>query len=1261
MMPWNRLLTLPLTVMLLTSTRVEAQPPVKATLANPKANFVMAVDVSHTMWHGSGVAGPVGSQRFHHIRGMAQPEGALELFKYDFNYGFFAYTAARTFKAGYWPGFVGGGDNAERHAQIVDDIGSHAMVWPNTAAGAAALTNPDVIGKYDTIRLRVANTYVYNNCVSAKGVNNCEEHTTRGGSPGFPSLTPNGIPLAEKNALQQVLDYYSDAANQPGAGMFLPPLQPDGAGGTYSSTPCEAGHALAPAPGYDPNVASAMCGTVPCFDGWHRPYIDQLVMNGTQLDRYDFYFELFHELGYWAWPRYWGAPTGADVDADFCQRLATPLANMKDRLNACLNPVKSDRYWSGAGFDCDPAQLSATICNNSGPNGGSPFFTGNTCVCFPNQAGCGGLSLPDDCTVNDGVTSLVAEMNATPANGENPVPGGVFAGSFLSRPYRQAEAMCYSERPQVGVSYQSSATQAEPQFRTQFRDQPGNVLTAGDKCRANVVAFFTDGHGGNGGGVAAHAPMNRWVYKSRNRDGTYYPENHVFHATGRGVGYDTTYVAAADQMSNTLSAGVRGNAHNLTNQKLTAAAFAGIFNRTQAGQYSSAPMVTDRFGTRIGVISYEVPGRYSDADFSRYLGRPGRLSWYELNDDGSLGALLWETDWKSRTDAWQGGALSGAYQSRFFWGGAGTVDGFTATDGSALNVAMDAQWSATHANVGNGWTRFRNIGAVAIDRNGDGVLDAADNPPAGSGGFVWGGMIGVENAKPVIVEAPIDPPGFGSSDFYNFATAANIGDRPRVVYVQANEFLHAIHAGDRIAGGGITTAITGSINLTQNREFSYNDSSALSGTELWRYRPGFLRETPRVDLASAMHYPLMNGSLVARDIKYRPADASPLTKYATVLAMTQGATGRGLAVLNISQPANAGVLTQAQFNPAGALKRVIFDNVLPAADVASTTADPQIVEWPGTGANANRVALVMTSGWASPADAPGAPKKILVYQLTNGAGNDLQSGSTNTLTQIALPLAGGATLPSGARCVDFGKDFACYALDSTGVLWRATVNVGTGAFTGTIVNMNGFAGGGGSVDTSRVYNSLPAFYFGSDNALNIVFGSGNPDTLRQTEAGDRIYRFRDASLSGGTAAYLTTQVCDAATSGSDSGIIDLPPGERLLTNPVVASGVVSWTTYVPPAAANVCGVGMSRVYAMDFQKCTDAINVANNRPQGQDLAEGVPSSPTVIPRTGQVVAHSSKQVTAAQINGVAKTVETRGFLRKPIQRVYRLWWRRKAL
>lgn len=1258
-------------------TPVSAQPPVKVTDANPKANFVLAVDVSMTQGYYDGTAGA----RYLNVQRLAQNGEALDLFKYDFNYSFFAYTAARRFVN---PSAT---DNHNRIAQIVDDVGTLLPLRPGTDA------NPNTITRWASVRDRVLATNIYQSCsaASGKGWNawNCLEQTTRGGVTGTFPLTPDGHNpanrLIEKAALEKVLDYYSNPAFTAGSGMYLPALQDDGMGNTYTSTPCDTAHPTnAPPVGFvynplDPLSATfdcpvtcpvAPCPTVKCFPYWHRAYQDQLTMTGVALDRFDFYFELWHELGYWEWPRYLGNPDAADVQADFCNKLDAPLANIKSRLNLCLPAgAKSDRYWDGSAFTCNQNTLASTICNASGPGGGSPFFVENTCVCFPNQAGCGfGGAAPDDCS---STPAVLGAMVASPvAAGENPTPPvAAFPGSMLALPYRQAEAMCYSERPAVGQDYESTSRNRrgwgpapehanyEPRFRTNFRDQPGNVLTAGEKCRANVIGFFTDGVGGDGIGVTRHAEINRWVYKSRNRDGSYFPENHVFHTTARGAGYDLANTFIADAMSNTISGGRRTTAHNATDSRYAAAALAGILNRTQAGQYSPAPMVTDRFGTRLGVISFEIPGRYDTGiayapanDHSRYLGRPSRLSWYALDDAGNP-TLRWETDWKTKTDAWPAGALSAAYSARFFYGaGSGTNVTLNGTDGRTLSVSMGAQWSATHTNTGNGWTRFRNIPANTLDRDGDGTVDAH---PA----VAWGGMIGVSNAKPVVVEAPIDPPGLGSTDFQGFVTAAGVGDRPRVVYVQANEFIHAIHAGDRV--NGLTNLGTQLGGLSQQRTYDYDDTVAQAGTELWRYRPGFLRFTPRVDLASAMHYSLMNGSMVSRDIKLQPASAVPTTKYATVLAMTQGPTGRGLAVLNISRP-HQNLGSQADFVTTAATRKVIFDNVLNAADVASTTADPQIVEWPGTGANANRVGLVLTSGWsATPA---AAPKKILMYQLTNIGATNLQAGSTNAFTAYDLSgnLAANATLASGARCVNFGANFACYALDTTGVLWRVRVNLSTGQFIGgSAVNMNALALGGGTVNTARVYNSLPAFYFGTDNALNIVFGSGNPDTLRHADAGDAVYRIRDASLSGGTGAFLTSEVCKEA-AGSTSGVIPLPAGERLLTNPVVASGVVSWTTYIPPSGE--CDVGRTRVYAMDFQTCADATDpVSNLRPVGQDVADGVPTSPTVLPRTGRVLAHSSKQITAAQISGTARTVETRGFLRKPIQRVYRLWWRKRAL
>jgi hypothetical protein len=169
--------------------------------------------------------------------------------------------------------------------------------------------------------------------------------------------------------------------------------------------------------------------------------------------------------------------------------------------------------------------------------------------------------------------------------------------------------------------------------------------------------------------------------------------------------------------------------------------------------------------------------------------------------------------------------------------------------------------------------------------------------------------------------------------------------------------------------------------------------------------------------------------------------------------------------------------------------------------------------------------------------------------------------------------------------------------------------------------------------------------------VNLVFGSGDFRNLTSPAGQNFVYRVKDSGSRRNGAPSAGSTMTDICTqNGPDrSGIFALGVGERLLTSPVIEGGVVAWTTYL--AQTTGCMAGMTRLYAMDFETCRDAVG-NNARPAGQTVGLGLPSEPVLLRRTESFLVQTSAAPTGAQTQQVG--VRTRGNGR-PWTRM--LYWR----
>ena len=103
-------------------------------------------------------------------------------------------------------------------------------------------------------------------------------------------------------------------------------------------------------------------------------------------------------------------------------------------------------------------------------------------------------------------------------------------------------------------------------------------------------------------------------------------------------------------------------------------------------------------------------------------------------------------------------------------------------------------------------------------------------------------------------------------------------------------------------------------------------------------------------------------------------------------------------------------------------------------------------------------------------------------------------------------------------------------------------------------------------------------------------------------------------------------------------MIDLGPGERLLSKPIVQEGVVAWTTYA--STTNGCVAGTGYLYAMDFETCHDATSPSNPRPSASNIGPGIPTSPVLHSQSDTLLTQSSAGPTGAQAQTAQATTRS---------------------
>ncbi|MCC7385938.1 MAG: hypothetical protein IT384_29080 [Deltaproteobacteria bacterium] len=857
-----------------------------------------------------------------------------------------------------------------------------------------------------------------------------------------------------------------------------------------------------------------------------------------------------------------------------CDRATSPVSTIDvPALLAAASPRISWPQWEGTVFADDAQQF---LCEPLLGAVGAVWRRVEECLVDPYAFWpgiTGWLGSASSCNP-EAVAATVCTATTSPFVGTC-VCGDQSEGCTIG----QAQSACgvalrFKARQQIGIceSYNPET------FQAHFRAQPDNRVNTGG-CRENVALYFTDGFYGN----------NRMIRSEVSRA----DHDHAFTPLGQEDLRNRFVFRVADagnrDHANTLQLQVSNHtstaAYSATNRGAMTESFAVVVNRVFRGVYSGASATFDRYSQRVAFHLFTVPAGAGSTG-ERYLGRPSRIAWHAVDPDtGAIDpAPIFETDWASVAGPPRVGVLGGT----------------------------DTTYLGPGGRFRNGVPRIQEVAASTIDRTGDGVPDAHPR-------LRWGHMLGGASTQPVIVEAPREiPSGPTAGVFASFMNQPAVRNRPRVIYVLSNGYLHAFHAGVRRESPPVTA---GEVALA----FDYIEN-AESGRELWRYKPpytGWLDTTRVGDRATYVYndvtqQPILNGQIVVREMKV--ANANSAADFQTLLAFSQGKNGRGYAVLDVTDPMRLPVV------------RRIW--VLPdPSDRASQ--EPMLYALPAGDSGRVKTSVIVTGGL-------GGTRTIYRYDVI---GSEAESAE--------LPGDGAESYPTEPICFDVtGRGYVthCYVLSSVGRLARVEI-APDGSF-GTTSDITPAApqspiGGG------RVFHTRPVVFFGGDGAVNLVFGSGDAtDLTHNTGSQEYVFKVKDERFTRAIppATGTSAQVCGPDPSGNRDGSIALAPGERLVSPPIVAKGVVAFTTFTPGAAA-ACGSGSARLYAFNYERCTDAFDSTQRRPSPVSLGGGIPTSPVLLRASERIAVMTSAEPAAARIS---RPVQTSG---GRLMRLRRLFWR----
>jgi hypothetical protein len=983
-----------------------------------------------------------------------------------------------------------------------------------------------------------------------------------------------------------------------------------------------------------------------------------------------------------------GCHPSIDDTASICAQINAMYAGITSLSGNCFDPTLPANAWLAALPPpvCDANMLSSgtTLCGNCGGATGTVFHA--TCVCDSSQPGClatgvntcglnwqyrsrqqlaicaAGDNTPETYPTfgNTGACSGGVPVNpcvACDLNGDGKCKGSECSSGACGACDLNSDGKCTPSHGECAPLTSGGCTS----IGYALRNQPDNIVRGGaGACRENAVIFVTDGFAGDSGGVQAQAEQVAQAAGQAAQTGYL---NKPFYSPINGVSnawvFNTApaFGGAADPMAVSLG---QTQALPATDQITLNTSFAKVLNRVEKGHFFGSNISTDAHETRVAVMSTSVPGHYAPGGTvtypdERYFGHPTRITWYAIDTSVSppTRTLVCETDWKSRAPVsgvnvlkWDGtfatgisnvsnGPLNLGKEHVTIGPPAGSTDPAAAW----LQAPSDPGVSSMYAEVPDDGSTDRGIQPPAGGVGAVGPYRSTGIPATATGGsFVYGYMLNGGSAQPVIVEAPHDVPVGLDAQFLQFENSVGPQQRPRVIYSMAGGWLFAHNGGN----WSNTAATVNGVHLNT----TYDDNNPSACTEMFRFIPSWtdsaiqhaanidpafpgdsLRPAGRQfpDLLRPQHY--TEGQIAVREarIHYSPSPP-PVTDFATVLVMTQGWVGPNFSVLDVTNPTAPAVIGE------GALPA-------PAGPLLSnyTTAEPTIYSFPN--GTTYQTVVVFTGG-------DGGDSNLYSFRIDRASG-------VTALDTVALPAG---NYPSSAVCFDgtsAGTVTDCVVLSDLGKLVRVRIDRTNGHFGVTSDLSTGYAATF-SIGASERFYTHPAVFFEPDGAVSYVFGSG--DIKKINEAPDSpnfLYKVKERNLASSPVVNATT-VCTAVGGvGTANGKISLATQNEIVTSsPIVARGVVGFTTFTPPSTG--CGNGTANLYAMTFSTCFDAAAAGStNRPAAQLIGNGIPMSPSIARTTDTIVV----QTTAQQPSFVNVNGSGSGLLNKARNRLIPLYWR----
>jgi len=194
----------------------------------------------------------------------------------------------------------------------------------------------------------------------------------------------------------------------------------------------------------------------------------------------------------------------------------------------------------------------------------------------------------------------------------------------------------------------------------------------------------------------------------------------------------------------------------------------------------------------------------------------------------------------------------------------------------------------------------------------------------------------------------------------------------------------------------------------------------------------------------------------------------------------------------------------------------------------------------------------------------------------------------------------------------------------------------------TLLASRGLAGS----TTIRNYGRVVAT-FDRNRDLHLFFGTGNFEDVQNVTEANYFFELMDPSPEGSGAAVVGS----TCNNGAGAGVFKLGAREKIIFDPVIASGSVLFTSYAPDP--NPCLPGDGALYGLSYDACAPSLDDDNNAGNADVVkvpftGQGLPSSPVVNEKTGGV--------TVGMDNGTIINNAARVRLANQLT-VSKLWWR----